>query len=186
MEPITKICWFDCKSKHDRCFFCSATDRSSGSRARVEPRRCGWSCRQPGRLGSRRRWRCSCWSENGPNSKRLWLGWDKDKPQASHSLSSTYLRECDGRVSLSQAESSNAEMSLLLNKLQSEDAALRDSLAKMASMNEGLVQDKTDLNSYILQVRKSQYVEMENIVPLRKSLLSCAYFNTFVRRYTQL
>lgn len=52
-----------------------------------------------------------------------------------------------------QAESSNAELSLLLNKLQSEDAALRDSLAKMGSMNEGLAQDKADLNTYILQVQ---------------------------------
>ena len=52
-----------------------------------------------------------------------------------------------------QAESSNAELSLLLNKLQSEDSALRDSLAKMASMNEGLAQDKVDLNTYIFQVR---------------------------------
>lgn len=54
-----------------------------------------------------------------------------------------------------QAESRNAELSLLLNKLQSEDAALRDSLAKLGSMNEGLAQDKADLNTYILQVRMS-------------------------------
>lgn len=52
-----------------------------------------------------------------------------------------------------QAEGSNAELSLLLNKLQSEAAALTDSLAKMGSMNEGLAQDKSDLNTYILQVR---------------------------------
>lgn len=59
----------------------------------------------------------------------------------------------DLRVALSlQAESRNAELALLLNKLQSEDAALRDSLAKMGSMNEALVQDKADLNTYILQV----------------------------------
>lgn len=51
-----------------------------------------------------------------------------------------------------QVESRNAELSLLLNKLQSEDAALRDSLAKLGSLNEGLAQDKADLNTYILQV----------------------------------
>lgn len=51
-----------------------------------------------------------------------------------------------------QAESRNAELSLSLSKLQSEDAALRDSLAKVGSMNEGLAQDKVDLNTYILQV----------------------------------
>lgn len=55
-----------------------------------------------------------------------------------------------------QAESSNSELSLLLNKLHSEEAALRDTLAKMSSMNEGLAQDKTDLNTYILQVRGDQ------------------------------
>lgn len=58
---------------------------------------------------------------------------------------------CDLFVSL-QVESRNAELSLLLNKLQSEDAALRDSLTKLGSMNEGLAQDKADLNTYILQV----------------------------------
>lgn len=55
-----------------------------------------------------------------------------------------------------QAEGSNAELSMLLNKLQSEDAALRDSLVKMGSMNEGMAQDKTELNNYILQVSGRQ------------------------------
>lgn len=50
-------------------------------------------------------------------------------------------------------ESRNAELSLLLNKLQSEEAALRDSLAKVGSLNESLAQDKTDLNAYIIQVQ---------------------------------
>lgn len=39
-----------------------------------------------------------------------------------------------------------------MNKVQSEDAALKDSLAKLGSMNEGLAQDKVDLNNYIHQV----------------------------------
>lgn len=52
-----------------------------------------------------------------------------------------------------QAESRTAELSSLFNKLQSEDAAVRDSLAKVGSMNEGLAQDKVDLNTYIHQVR---------------------------------
>lgn len=51
-----------------------------------------------------------------------------------------------------QAESRNAELTLLLNKLQSEEAALRDSLAKVGNLNESLAQDKTDLNAYIIQV----------------------------------
>lgn len=59
-------------------------------------------------------------------------------------------------LSFLQTESKNAELSLLFNKLQSEDAGLRDSLAKMGSMNESLAQDKVDLNTYILQVRGFQ------------------------------
>ena len=51
-----------------------------------------------------------------------------------------------------QAESSNAELTLLVNKLRSEEAGLRDSLAKMGSLNEGLAQDKSDLNNIINQV----------------------------------
>lgn len=63
-----------------------------------------------------------------------------------------------------QAESKNTELSLLLNKLQSEDAALRDSLAKMGSMNEGLAQDKAALNTYILKVRELQcYLKPPNM-----------------------
>lgn len=53
---------------------------------------------------------------------------------------------------LLQAESSNAELTLLVNKLRSEEAGLRDSLAKMGSLNEGLAQDKSDLNNIINQV----------------------------------
>lgn len=44
---------------------------------------------------------------------------------------------------------------MLLNKLQSEEAALRDSLAKVGSLNESLAQDKTDLNTYIVQVEEA-------------------------------
>ena len=62
--------------------------------------------------------------------------------------------------SLFQAESSNAELSLLVNKLRSEEAALRDSLSKMGSMNEGLAQDKTDLNTIISQVRHQQQLSV--------------------------
>lgn len=51
-----------------------------------------------------------------------------------------------------QAESRTAELSSMLNKVQSEDAALKDSLAKLGSMNEGLAQDKVDLNTYIHRV----------------------------------
>ena len=40
----------------------------------------------------------------------------------------------------------------MLHKLQSEEAGLRDSLAKMSNINEGLAHDKADLNTLIMQV----------------------------------
>ena len=52
-----------------------------------------------------------------------------------------------------QAESRNGDLSLMLHKLQSEEAGLRDSLAKMSNINEGLAHDKTDLNNLVMQVR---------------------------------
>uniref|UniRef100_A0A3Q2DL06 Rootletin-like coiled-coil domain-containing protein n=1 Tax=Cyprinodon variegatus TaxID=28743 RepID=A0A3Q2DL06_CYPVA len=54
----------------------------------------------------------------------------------------------------SELNLSITELSLQLSKLQSEDAALRDSVVKMGSMNEVLAQDKVDLNNYILKVRR--------------------------------
>ncbi|MED6270511.1 hypothetical protein CHARACLAT_011138, partial [Characodon lateralis] len=61
---------------------------------------------------------------------------------------------------LARAESSNTELSLQLNKLLSEDAALRDSLAKMGGMNEDLAQDKVDLNNYILQLEEEKSLRL--------------------------
>lgn len=40
----------------------------------------------------------------------------------------------------------------MLTKLQSEGAALKDSLAKMGALSEGLAKDKVDLNRVLLQV----------------------------------
>lgn len=51
-----------------------------------------------------------------------------------------------------QTECKNAELSLTLHKLQSEEAGLRESLSKMSQMNEGLAQDMADLNAIVLQV----------------------------------
>ena len=51
-----------------------------------------------------------------------------------------------------QAESRNGELSLMLHKLQSEEAGLRDSLTKMSNINEGLAHDKADLNTLVMQV----------------------------------
>ena len=45
-----------------------------------------------------------------------------------------------------------AELELEVNKLRTEEAALRDSLLKMQALNEGLGQDKIELNKIIMQV----------------------------------
>ena len=45
-----------------------------------------------------------------------------------------------------------AELELEVNKLRTEEAALRDSLHKMQALNEGLGQDKIELNKIIMQV----------------------------------
>uniref|UniRef100_A0A8C7GH56 Ciliary rootlet coiled-coil, rootletin n=1 Tax=Oncorhynchus kisutch TaxID=8019 RepID=A0A8C7GH56_ONCKI len=65
-------------------------------------------------------------------------------------------RDTLARYNQESPQSSNAELSLLVNKLHSEEAALQDSLAKMGSMNEGLAQDKSDLNSIICQLEEEK------------------------------
>ena len=54
---------------------------------------------------------------------------------------------------LSKAEVSKAELEVEINKLKSEEATLRDALLKMQALNEGLGQDKIELNRIIMQVR---------------------------------
>jgi len=52
-----------------------------------------------------------------------------------------------------QVERTNADIELALNKLKTEEASLRDQLAKMQALNEGLAQDKVDLHKVIAEVR---------------------------------
>lgn len=49
-------------------------------------------------------------------------------------------------------ESQSAAQELVLTKLQNQEAALKDSLAKMAALSEGLAKDKVELNRILLQV----------------------------------
>lgn len=49
-------------------------------------------------------------------------------------------------------ESRSAAHELALTKLQHQEAALHDSLAKMAALIEGLAKDKVELNRILLQV----------------------------------
>jgi rootletin len=53
---------------------------------------------------------------------------------------------------LSKAELCKAELELEINKVKTEEASLRDALLKMQALNEGLGQDKIELNKIIMQV----------------------------------
>ena len=50
---------------------------------------------------------------------------------------------------LGRAEIQKAELELEINKMKAEEAKLRDILLKMQSLNEGLGQDKVELNKII-------------------------------------
>lgn len=52
-------------------------------------------------------------------------------------------------------ESQSAEQDMSVTKLQSQEAGLRDSLAKRAALSEGLANDKVKLNRILLQVHLS-------------------------------
>ena len=54
---------------------------------------------------------------------------------------------------LSRAELYKSELECEVNKLKAEESSLRDALLKMQSLNEGLGQDKIELNKIVLQVR---------------------------------
>ena len=56
-----------------------------------------------------------------------------------------------------KAQMVKAELELEVNKLRTEEAALRDSLLKMQALNEGLGQDKIELNKIIMQVGVSLF-----------------------------
>ncbi len=53
---------------------------------------------------------------------------------------------------LSKAELCKSELELEINKVKTEEASLRDALLKMQSLNEGLGQDKIELNKIIMQL----------------------------------
>ena len=63
-----------------------------------------------------------------------------------------------------------AELELEVNKLRTEEAALRDSLHKMQALNEGLGQDKIELNKIIMQVSNEAskvFCQGEGVVVLK-------------------
>ena len=56
--------------------------------------------------------------------------------------------------SLQKAEIKCAELELEISRLKTEEAGLRDALLKMQALNEGLGQDKIELNKLVAAVRK--------------------------------
>ena len=59
---------------------------------------------------------------------------------------------CFSGEALSRTELGNAELELEVNKVKTEEASLRDALLKMQALNEGLGQDKIELNKIIMQM----------------------------------
>lgn len=57
---------------------------------------------------------------------------------------------------LGRAEIHKAELELEINKMKAEEAKLRDILLKMQSMNEGLSQDKVELNKIIIHLEQEK------------------------------
>ena len=55
-------------------------------------------------------------------------------------------------------ESQSAAQEVALTKLQNQEAALKDSLSKMAALSEGLAKDKVELNRILLQVSRRAVV----------------------------
>lgn len=49
-------------------------------------------------------------------------------------------------------ECKSTAQELILTKLQNQEADLKDSLAKMAALSQGLAKDKVELNRVLLQV----------------------------------
>ena len=67
---------------------------------------------------------------------------------------------------MSRSELAKAELELELNKAKTEEASLRDALLKMQGLNEGLGQDKIELNKIIMQMeaeRNTLYGEKQAV-----------------------
>lgn len=54
---------------------------------------------------------------------------------------------------LTRTEAQKAQLEAELTKISAEESSLRDAIHKMQALNEGLAQDKIDLNKVIAQVK---------------------------------
>jgi len=80
----------------------------------------------------------------------MWSG--RDCSAGPLSFQSHIFSKCFFLRLIFQVERNNAEIELALNKLKTEEASLRDQLAKMQALNEGLGQDKIDLQKAMAEV----------------------------------
>lgn len=87
-----------------------------------------------------------------------------------------FLQICCIGEALSKAEVTKAELEVEINKLKSEEATLRDALLKMQALNEGLGQDKIELNKIIMQVSVFCGMSVFNCID-KSMLLVC--FNVY-------
>ncbi len=85
---------------------------------------------------------------------------------------------------LSRSETYRAEIELDLSKERSESAALRDLLCKIQALNEGLAQDKIELNKIILLVEqeKNSIHNEKSDVEQDKSTLRQVNYYIFINR----
>jgi chromosome segregation ATPase len=76
---------------------------------------------------------------------------------------------------LSRAEIQKAELELECNKMKAEESKLRDILLKMQSLNEGLTQDKTELNrimAHLEQDKQNLLADKQDLECVKNSLKS--------------
>ncbi|XP_008593083.1 PREDICTED: putative ciliary rootlet coiled-coil protein-like 3 protein [Galeopterus variegatus] len=80
--------------------------------------------------------------------------WGLRELENSPSLASPWGGLCP--PSLPQVKSSNTDLELLVSQLKSEGVEQRDALATMATLMEGLAQDKSSLNHLVLQLEQER------------------------------
>ena len=82
-----------------------------------------------------------------------------------HNSINIYVSVCVCVCVSLQLEAQNAEQEVAITRLQSEEAGLRDALAKMAALSEGLAKDKVELNRILLRVRHAVHTHNQEKTP---------------------
>jgi chromosome segregation ATPase len=83
--------------------------------------------------------------------------------------------KCVNSEALGRSEIQKADLELEINKMKAEEAKLRDVLLKLQSLNEGLGQDKIELNKIIIHFEQDRYnlnQEKSDLEMVKQSLKS--------------